>query len=224
MRLVAMLLFFFISSIDSFSAVVNILQNGSFEYGASDGLPVIISRNPPPFWPYLNLGNIGGSVSEANNTIQEKNIDPTPYGNRFISLGNGSSNAGNGLYQSFSVESGVTYVASLSVKKFSKGWTEPVEVTFDIRGGGGSIVNPDWTLSTSALSSVYGEWKDITFSFTPLVAETLQLRIFDSTAPGTSLNSDLMLDNAWVYSIPEPSSLSLLALGGLVVALGRRKK
>ena len=81
MRLVAMLLFFFISSIDSFSAVVNILQNGSFEYGASDGLPVIISRNPPPFWPYLNLGNIGGSVSEANNTIQEKNIDPTPYGN-----------------------------------------------------------------------------------------------------------------------------------------------
>ena len=224
MRLVAMLLFFFISSIDSFSAVVNILQNGSFEYGASDGLPVIISRNPPPFWPYLNLGNIGGSVSEANNTIQEKNIDPTLYGNRFISLGNGSSNAGNGLYQSFSVESGVTDVASLSVKKFSKGWSEPVEVTFDIRGGGGSVVNPDWTLSSSTLSSVYGEWRDISFSFTPLVAETLQLRIFDSTAPGTSLNSDLMLDNAWVYSIPEPSSLSLLALGGLVVALGRRKK
>lgn len=225
MRIVHIFFFFFISSIDSFSAVVNILQNGSFEYGTSDGLPIVISTNPPPLWLYLNLGNIGGSVSEANNTIQEKNIDPTPYGNRFISLGNGSSNAGNGLYQSFSVESGVTYVASLSVKKFSKGWTEPVEVTFDIRGGGGSIVNPDWTLSTSALSSVYGEWKDITFSFTPLVAETLQLRIFDSTAPGTSPNSDLMLDNAWVYSpIPEPSSLSLLVLGGVVVALRRRKK
>ena len=115
-------------------------------------------------------------------------------------------------------------MASLSVKKFSQGWSEPVEVTFDIRGGGGSVVNPDWTLSTSALSSVYGEWKDITFSFTPLVAETLQLRIFDSTAPGSSPNSDLMIDNAWVYStIPEPSSLSLLFLGG-VVALGRRKK
>lgn len=122
------------------------------------------------------------------------------------------------------MESRVTYVASLSVKKFSKGWTEPVEVTFDIRGGGGSVVNPDWTLSTSALSSVYGEWKDITFSFTPLVAETLQLRIFDSTAPGTSLNSDLMLDNAWVYSIPEPSSLSLLALGGVVVIALRRRR
>ena len=222
-RVILFVLIFLTSHISSsFSAVVNILNNGSFEEaGAGSGRQLAL--NPPAYWTYLNLGNTGEGWHGVNG-IGDAGSDQTPFGNRLIELGNGSPNPGNGIYQTFSAISGVTYSASIFAKKFSVAWDEPVAITFDIRDKFGAVVDSSWSRSSDSLSRANGIWTEVSFTFTPQSSDTFQFRIFDSTPLNSSPNSDLFVDNAVLTVIPEPSSLSLLALGGVMVALGRRKR
>jgi hypothetical protein len=203
------------------AAVVNILQNGSFE-DAGTGSGRQLASNPPNLWNYLNLGNTGEGWHGVNG-VGDATQDQTPFGSRLIEFGNGSANPGNGLYQTFSASSGVTYFASISAKKF--GATEPVAVTLEVRDASGIVVDTSWIASTSALDNAEnGIWSEVSFVFTPLKTDTFQFRFFDSTPLGTSTNTDLFVDNAMLYVIPEPSSLSLITLGLFAAGCFRRKK
>ena len=202
-------------------AILNILTNGSFEEPGA-GATRELSTNSPKFWSYLNLGNSGGGWHGVNG-IGSAELDQTPYGSRLIELGNGSSNPGNGIYQNIEVELGATYVASIFAKKYSVSWNEPVAVTIEIRNQNGEVINSGWKASSSSLSRDNSIWQEVIFTFSSLDTSALEFWIFDSTSQGAAPNSDLFVDNAMVYVIPEPSSLSLLLAGGAVLAAGRRR-
>jgi hypothetical protein len=70
-----------------------------------------------------------------------------------------------------------------------------------------------------------GTWRNYEVDITSLVQNNSLDGFFLKAEDwgNSNVSGDVFFDNI-VVSIPEPSSLSLLALGGVVVVLGRRKR
>ena len=139
------------------AAVVNILSNGSFEYATADTNPINLLTNSPSGWFYLDRFKNGNSESESNLTSGEANLDPTPFGTRFLRFGGGSGDPGNGLYQNFVAHADLTYEISIYAKKFSLGWNEPVGVALEIWDADPNSVSPLSSFTTDDLSRIFGE-------------------------------------------------------------------
>lgn len=72
------------------------------------------------------------------------------------------------------------------------------------------------------------EWQNQTyqdfFFDNPVSARYVQINIISAYVGGVQNYTRVGLNEVQIIAVPEPSSLSLLALGGLVVALGRRRR
>ena len=227
MKIYTLLFCLFFNAISPvFPAVVNVLNNGSFEIpGDTSTNSHDLRLNPQMIngWQYNPISPSGFAASGANGFIPSDYVSypgqfSTPFDERWIVFGNGSSNPGGQIEQYFDLSAG-NYRASV----WSKGYgfpSEPVSLTFYVfeaqaGGGGGGFL----TVTPS-----FGIWNEYSFEFKVFYPGNFGFAIVDRTPVGSAPNADLYVDNAFLQLVPEPSSISLLALGGVLVVLRRRKK
>ena len=145
----------------------------------------------------------GGTVDIIGNGY----FDFIPGSGAYVDL-DGSSGAAGLLSRSFSLSSGVTYVASLQLAGNQRdAATESVSVNF----GGTSA---SYSLPQSA------GWTAYSLFFTPSSGGSFSISFANTGGD----NVGMLLDNVSVAAVPEPGTWALLAAGlGMIFASGRRR-
>jgi hypothetical protein len=195
----------------------NLLNNGSFETclagyepqpmwgfvlsypglpGGTTGLPgwnINLGNWTELYW-YMGNGGSGGSAQE---------------GTRFLNLTSGG-NPTESISQSFGVTAGLSYQVSYYERERDAGATLASAITLDAGTATGTL---------SQIANAGADWTIFSYSFLPDTTTTATLRF--AQAAGTA--NGVYLDNISVTAVPEPTSAAVFALGGLLLALRRRK-
>lgn len=164
--------------------------------GGATGLPgwnINLGSWSELYW-YMGNGGAGGSAQE---------------GTRFVNLTSGG-NPTESIAQSFSVTAGLAYQVSYYERERDAGATLASTISLDAGTATGTL---------SQMASAGADWTLFTYSFTPDSTTTATLRF--AQAAGTA--NGVYLDNVGVTMVPEPASAAVFALGGLLLALRRRK-
>ncbi len=129
-------------------------------------------------------------------------------GTQFVAF-NANQGAGTGmLSQDLATVIGQEYTVQFSIAgAFSSGQQS---VTVDAGG-----------INSLTQGATDGAWTTHSFNFVA-TGTTTALTISDNLGAGSSIDNDLLVDAVSVNEVPEPGSLALLGLGGLLVA--RRRK
>lgn len=99
-------------------------------------------------------------------------------------------------------------------------------VEFSIAGAFGaqhSIIVDAGGINSLTQNATNGEWTTHSFNFVA-TGTTTTLTLSDNLGAGSTTDSDLLVDNISVTAVPEPGSMALLGLGGLLLARRRRAK
>jgi hypothetical protein len=201
----------------------NLILNGSFENGTAPnetfGFPndVLVVY---PAVPGVNLTvddwtlSLGAGWGEFYWYWGSVLNLPSQDGSRFINLSSAVGQATTeSISQSFNVSAGNEYTVSYYERERRAGATMTAQIQLAAGSAAGTL---------SQLANAGATWTQFSFSFTPDTTTTATLSFFQT--PGTTLASDdgVLLDNVLVI-VPEPSTVALLGLGGLVLALRRRR-
>ena len=164
--------------------------------GGTTGLPgwnINLGSWTELYW-YMGNGGAGGSAQE---------------GTRFLNLTSGG-NPTESISQSFGVTAGLPCLVSYYERERDAGATLASAITLDAGTATGTL---------SQVANAGTDWALFTYSFTPDTSTTATLRF--AQAAGTA--NGVYLDNVSVTMVPEPATAAVFALGGLVIALRRRK-
>lgn len=162
----------------------------------------------------------GGGANNIFNTAHPGSDSAPPLAN----WGNGNNAEGDANYAQFTITpeplTSVTY-DSLSLFHGSFNGTGEIKVTYAI-GAGPEVVALAPTANTAAnadpLTKVDSDFAD----FTTTDVVTWRVYAFNTDAPNTGTRIDDITINGTTKLIPEPSSLALLGLCGLLVSRRRR--
>lgn len=212
----------------AFSATINILTNGSFEIPSDASTNNYDLRNNATLlngWTYNPKASQVG-VSGVNGFVPPDYFAypgqfSTPYGNRWVFFGSGSPNPGGEIIQTVFLEAGL-YKASINAKAYGYFW-ETVSFAFGVFPNielGGAYLNGTPTVTDNPQFAV---WNEYSTYFQVDAPGYVDFVIADATGWGAAPSADLYVDNAVLQLVPEPSSLSLLLVGGLVALAKRRK-
>ena len=212
----------------SIYSAVNLLLNPSFETGSlSNNNPIDLQSTGGLIgWVFSDYNRSGGTYSYAN----DYSVDPaiqTPFGQRFLNFGNGSFDVGNGLTQLIydngigvnPLNSGL-YNFSIYAKRIGISNANSVHSAFLVE-----IINGNGyqNFYFGRALGVSEEWTQYSMEFNLDTPMTISLSIRDASY-GSSDSNDILLDNAFLQGVPEPSALSLLAFGLGGLALNRRRR
>lgn len=162
----------------------------------------------------------GGGASNIFNNAQPGSASGTPLSN----WGNGNNPEGTANYAQFTITpeplTSVTY-ESLSLYHGAFNTTPKFKITYQ------HGANPE-TEALGPTSHTAANADPLTFKFEDFAdfttdqVVTWRIYVFDANDTQTGSRFDDITINATTQSIPEPSSLALLALGGLLAARRRR--
>ncbi|MEI8293445.1 MAG: PEP-CTERM sorting domain-containing protein [bacterium] len=202
----------------------NLLVNGGFDspssLGAADS-----TWNSMSFWFFsANVSSptpsslLGGywtyeqAHSNYDSLVSDSSINASDY---CVSLGGGGADLGGSITQSFNATAGSTYTASLDVGYV--GAREPVGVRFSILDSNNSNQAVSFLdVSTSLSNFPASDFTFATFSFQFTAPSTnLAFKVEDISFWGYS--TDVLINNASVAPVPEPSTDALLATGALLL-------
>jgi hypothetical protein len=146
-------------------------------------------------------------------------------GSFYMGLGNfGGSGAGSGVYQTVPGSAGLTY--DLSVESGAQNWWWPEgEMRIFFLDSSNTVLNESVLNVTTGITA-YGSglnWQDYSLSATaPSGTSQVKVEFAANYNPSTGGGGTVFFDNA-VLTVPEPSTLALLALATSGIALcGRR--
>ena len=184
--------------------------NGGFESPAhtnNDG-------TDPDNWTVIESG-VGGNTDRQVRTRD----NAVRTGQMALQLGAGNSNHDGQLWQAVSTSASQQYTFGVWARAFNT--TNPGLQDFtaylrDGSGTGGSILA---TISSSG--GLTTTWQEYTVDFTAL-SGTTTIHIIDAASAGAVDSNDTVLDDVSLTAVPEPSSLALLGLSGLMLVRRRR--
>jgi hypothetical protein len=206
----------------------NLLVNGGFDAPSSIGSPNHIYNtesiwffsaneyvtNPDPSsllggtWTYTK--KIGGSSFDA---LVNDSGSSSDY---FVSLGGGGNAAGGSINQSFNATAGSIYIASLDVgyvgNYSSEYWS--FGIRFSILDADNDIVGSYEVTNLNNFPTTPSTFATYSFQFEAL-STSLSFKVEDITT--SSSDTDVLINNASVVAVPEPSTYTLLATGLLIV-------
>ncbi|MCP4377213.1 MAG: PEP-CTERM sorting domain-containing protein [bacterium] len=182
--------------------------------------------------PGANDANPTGWTVDFNSYGQYDGANRAASGGTY-GLHPGHQNGLGGIYQDLTTVNGSTYDVSVWIKSFTTGTSTLGVVIANAKDGGDTITITGTSLTTGSLYDSGKVAYNGTFSTTSTTYS--QVTTFQFTAKGTSTrfglynavagtNSPVDLDDVSVTVVPEPATMSLLALGGLGVLLRRRSR
>ena len=201
----------------------NLITNGSFE------IPLV------PVGSFTNFASgstgitgwtvVGPQASVVSTAFTQSGIlFPAADASQWVDLTGFNANSVEGVEQTVTTTPGTQYTLSFSVGNVNNpggifGTTSTVNVRLGGIGGTllGSFTNSNATLGTQT-------WQQFTTMFTA-AGSSITLDFLNGDPSGDNSNG---LDNVNLTAngatVPEPSTLSLLVLGGIAVGLVRRRK
>lgn len=200
-------------------AGADLVTNGSFELSdIPDGTSTDANPALAGWTVTRDLDGLGGT---SNVFLHDRSffgvslvgaVDPGTNeafdGSQFIAL-NANQGAGTGvLSQDLTTVIGQEYTVQFSIAgAFSSGQQ--------------SIVVDAGGINSLTQAATDGAWTTHSFNFVA-TNTTTALTISDNLGAGSSIDNDLMVDAISVNEVPEPGSLALLGLSGLLIARRRR--
>jgi hypothetical protein len=198
-------------SLAASSVAANLLVNGGFEDPVtSDG---------PPFVGFWEVFNGGAGSAAANSTV----LPRTGLQSLGLSIAN-TDNTFAGAFQDVTgLSAGVDYILS--------GWhvtsSSPLDLTTEVRiewRNSGSNTEVSRTPNLNPIATLSYSSFDLTATV-PVGADTARLVYAIQTFTGGPSNNGIVyVDDMSFAVVPEPSSLILLGVGGLVMVTIRRRR
>lgn len=135
------------------------------------------------------------------------------HGDQYVGFTAFGAADGGVLSQAFDTVIGQAYTVSFWVNNASFGpSTHSLTAAVDNTAGDAAVGTP----------SQDDTWENVSFNFTAS-STTTTLSFTSAILTGDSASTDVLLDNVTVSEVPEPGSLALLGLGGLLIARRRRR-
>ncbi len=205
----------------------NLLVNGGFD--APSGIDVNSpngSWTPEKYW-YFSANEyvtnpdpsslLGGTWTYTKGSSNYDSLFTTDSLNPdySVSLGGGGAALGGSIVQSFNAAAGSVYTASLDVGYI--GDRESVGIRFSILDAANlNQIVSSLDVSTSSLNFPTSRYTFTNYSFQFTAPSTnLAFKVQDTSTGGFS--TDVLINNASVVAVPEPSTYTLLATGLLIV-------
>ena len=190
-------------------ASANLLTDGTFEIGDTTG---------PGDWHDYLAGNTMGAWDVVTNDVMLFGTDAggTTWAGTSV-VGDEHPNLGSGyasgmIEQSFATTPGQLYELSYWAREYPGTKTTTGEVWIRVYNGSGDDLNVTGTYDR--------DWGQSTYQFTATEAiSTLEFQ--NAGWDGANAPDGVSLDDVQVVLVPEPASLCLLGLGGLLL---RRKR
>ncbi|NWK55027.1 PEP-CTERM sorting domain-containing protein [Verrucomicrobiaceae bacterium N1E253] len=195
------------------AALTNLVFNGGFESPAH-------TRNDgtnPEGWTVVET-TIG---SNTDRQVRTKN-ENVHSGSMALNMNGGGSRPDGELYQTVNTEIGQIYRLSIWGRTASNAYA-PGNINFQLslldgEGLGGSTLGS--LTSTADMNTTYQEYS---LKFSAASTKTTIWIQDMSTLTANLASNDMHLDDVSITAVPEPSSTTLLSLGGLSLILRRRK-
>jgi len=196
------------------SANAAIIFTESFESPVGDALEIPSGSTTfdNPVTTAMSTGSWVGRMQQTEGTTN-------PFsGNQFYEM-NGSSTLDSSILFEVAAANTLANGNTLTVSIYSASvWSDTVDETFDVIVSGGAV----GTQSDTA-DSGRGVWQQHTFDFTVTDAtQAVDLQILATR--GSTASEDMAIDLITVDAVPEPATMSLLALGGLGLLRRRNRK
>ncbi|MFK7790381.1 MAG: PEP-CTERM sorting domain-containing protein [Phycisphaeraceae bacterium] len=185
----------------------------------------------PSGWTATGTNNINAAM-RVRDTGPLASL-PVPEGNQWgqLQYTNGTIGTGNNIVLSQDtgevIQEGFTYTLTVAIGEQNNQFTGENIARIFLSGSAGGLASPfaiedDIDPGATSTTSV---WADFTTSFTATAAQAGQTLVI-GLGSGTNFNSgtsNVGIDNVRLDAVvPEPGSLALLGLGGLLIARRRR--
>lgn len=203
---------------ENFEGAVNVFGTGTYNYSANYTLPNLLT--PGGGLQYMKGGpGFNGSVS-TNIFSSGAPINLLTGGITGGEIDGGTISYN--LYAQFSSYLVQGDYATLSVQ-FLDAASSPIGSSIRIGGDAFTAALPTGAIGNYTNAKDWGA--DSLAGIVPLGARFATVQIFDvKTAGGTAIDGYMDNINFTINAVPEPTSVALLALGGGLVALARRRR
>ncbi|MEA1951933.1 MAG: PEP-CTERM sorting domain-containing protein [Planctomycetota bacterium] len=187
------------------------IVNGDFEAGNS-GFSSDYTYFPPP--GSENMVEQRYTVCTNPNVVHSKwaSMGDHTTGNGMMLIANGAGNSNTVLWrQDVMLIAGTFYSFSAWASGVHPSY--PADLTFEIGGQ---------SLGTLQLTDDVPDWRQFTTAFTASTSGAQSLVIRDLET--VSIGNDFALDDISLTPVPEPATVALLAIGGSMLLLHRKRK